>query len=229
MHEYLQSIGVSTKNIDLYKQAFTHKSYANEKEVDSNERLEFLGDAVLELIVTQYLYQEFPDLPEGELTALRSALVRKESLANTAKLVGFKDQIFLSKGEKRSKGGEKDYILANTVEALLGTIFLDLGMPAATLFIEKYLLVSLPGIMESKKHIGPKSAFQEYSQAEKMGTPSYDLISEEGPDHQKNFVMGAFLGKKLIATGTGNSKQKAESSAAKNALTLLLQQNEANG
>jgi len=221
MNEYLQNIGIYTENIDLYTKAFTHKSYSNEKEVESNERLEFLGDAVLELIVTNYLYQKFPEFPEGKLTAFRSALVRKESLAKTAKILDLGSQILLSKGEKRSKGGEKDYILANTVEAILGAIFLDLGMEQATLFIETYLLVSLDEIIEENKHIGPKSALQEYTQAEKMGTPTYELISEEGPDHQKNFIMGVFLEEKLIEKGIGNSKQKAESDAAKNALTKL--------
>ena len=221
MKEYLENIGVFARKINLYKQAFTHKSYANEKECENNERLEFLGDAVLELIVTEFLYQKFPDLPEGKLTALRSALVRKESLAQMAKALELGRQILLSRGEKRSKGGEKDYILANTIEALLGAIFLDLGMVEATLFVERYLLVSLDDIVEKKKHIGPKTAFQEYAQAEKMGTPTYKLISEKGPDHLKNFVMGAYLEEVLIAEGGGNSKQKAESSAAANALAAL--------
>jgi ribonuclease-3 len=228
MIKYLQHLEIFPENISLYKKAFTHKSYANEKELESNERLEFLGDAVLELVVTNFLYKKFPKLPEGKLTAFRSALVRKESLANTAKIINLGSQILLSKGEKRSKGEKKDYILANTVEAILGAIFLDLGMQEATLFVERYLLISLDDIVEGKKHIGPKTAFQEYAQAEKMGTPTYELISEEGPDHKKNFVMGAYLENKLIEKGEGNSKQKAESEAAKNALTLLLQTNEKN-
>jgi len=221
LSEYLQSIGISTENIDLYTQSFTHKSYSNEKLVASNERLEFLGDAVLELIVTEFLYQKFPEKTEGELTAFRSALVRKESLAKTAKTIGLGNQLLLSRGEKRSHGENKDYILANTFEAILGAIFLDKGIDQAKIFVENYLLSSLDSIVENKKHIGPKTAFQEYAQAEKMGTPTYELISEEGPDHKKNFVMGAYLKEELIEKGTGNSKQKAESDAAYNALVKL--------
>ncbi len=223
MIEYLQNIGISTQNPELYTVAFTHKSFANEKHTESNERLEFLGDAVLELIVTDFLYENFPEMPEGKMTAYRSALVRKESLAKMAKAIDLGSQLLLSKGEKRSQGEKKDYILANTVEAILGAIFLDQGIETATAFIQKFLLVSLDEIRESKTHIGPKTAFQEFTQAEKLGTPTYELISEEGPDHQKIFVMGAYLEEKLVGKGEGNSKQKAESDAAKNALTALQQ------
>lgn len=222
MLSYLQSIGITTKNPDIYTLAFTHKSFSNEKNTQSNERLEFLGDAVLELIVTEFLYRNFPDLPEGEMTSFRSALVRKESLSQTAQTISLGTQILLSKGEKKSRGDKKDYILANTVEALLGAIFLDQGIEACTHFVEKFLLIRLDDIIESKNHIGPKTALQEYTQSKKMGTPSYKMLLEEGPDHQKNFIMGIFLEDVLIAKGKGNSKQKAESDAAKNALTTLL-------
>jgi ribonuclease-3 len=229
MLDYLHSIDIHAKDIELYTLAFTHKSFANENKTQSNERLEFLGDAVLELIVTEHLYQHFPDLPEGKMTAFRSALVRKESLAKTAKNIGLGEYLRLSKGEKAGGGKKKDYILANTVEAILGAIFLDLGLETCTEFVHQNILIHLDEIREEKKHIGPKTALQEYVQGEKMGTPIYKVLSESGPDHLKNFVMGAYLGKKLIGEGSGNSKQKAESDAAKNALNNILQEkNETN-
>ncbi len=165
-------------------------------------------------------------MPEGKLTAFRSALVRKESLANASKKLGLGNYLRLSKGERGSKGSEKEYIIANTFESILGAIFLDLGMKNCKAFVENYLLPHLDEIQEENKHIGPKTSFQEYAQAEKMGTPSYKLVSDEGPDHKKTFVMGAYLDKGLITTGSGNSKQKAESDAAFNAMKMLKIQEE---
>ena len=221
MIAYLASIGIDAKKTSLYETAFTHKSYGNEQEIENNERLEFLGDAVLELMVTEFLFKKFPDSSEGKMTALRSAAVRKESLAGFAKRVDLGPHIKLSKGERH--GHTKDYILANTVEALLGALFLDRGIRACKAFLETYLFPEIEKSEEKNNYIGPKSRFQEWAQAEKNITPHYILISDSGPDHSKVFTMAAFLAEEKIAEGEGNSKQLAESNAAENALTFFEQ------
>jgi len=216
MVSYLASLGVIVKNKKLYETAFTHKSYGNEQSIDNNERLEFLGDAVLELLVTEFLFKEFPNAPEGKMTALRSSAVREDSLAELAKRINLGKSIKLSKGEKH--GYKKNYILANTVEALLGAIYLDRGMRASKRFLQEYLFPEIKKVEELNDYIGPKSRFQEWAQAEKNITPHYSLISSTGPDHSKTFEMAVFLEKDTVGIGKGNSKQLAESNAAENAL-----------
>jgi ribonuclease-3 len=209
------------KNADLVKLAFIHKSYVNEateENLESNERLEFLGDAVLELVVTAFLFEKFPEKSEGELTPLRSALVRGKNLTKVAKKIDLGAHLILSKGESTSGGREKEYILANVTEALIGAIFLDLGQPKAELFIHKYILSDLDDIIKNNTYLDSKTLLQEKSQELENVTPEYNLIEDHGPDHSKIFKMGVYLNSELIGTGTGSSKQKAEQDAALDAL-----------
>lgn len=207
-------------NLDLYISAFTHRSYLNEHrsfELPHNERLEFLGDAVLELISTEYLYKTY-DHPEGELTNFRSALVNYKKLSEIAKTIGLEPHLMMSRGEAKDTGRARQVILANTIEALIGAIYLDLGYEAAQQFITKNILVELPAIITGQKYLDPKSQLQEIIQ-EKFGvTPTYGVISESGPDHEKIFVVASFMGGKEIGRGEGPSKQEGEISAAENAL-----------
>lgn len=214
-------IQVHFKDRMLASQVFIHRSYLNENDHEllaSNERLEFLGDAVLELVVTDNLYKRFPEKEEGELTSIRSALVKRGHLAMVAKELQLGSMLLLSKGESMSGGQHKDYILANTLEALIGALYLSEGYAVAATFIEGYVLNHTDDIVASNLHIDSKSRFQETAQ-EKLGTtPHYELLREEGPDHQKSFVMGAFLGDELIGEGQGSSKRKGEEDAALSAL-----------
>lgn len=215
--ELIKIIALEDNNPEMLERVFIHRSYVNEhrkENLKSNERLEFLGDAVLELVTTEYLFRNF-DRNEGELTNWRSALVKGVTLAQVAQDLDLGKYLKLSKGEEKSGGREKEYLLANTVEALIGYIYLQGGYAKSQLFIHKYILVRLQDILDNKLHIDAKSHFQEVAQ-EKLGiTPTYDVISEEGPDHKKSFTMGVYLEKKLIAEGTGSSKQLAEQSAAR--------------
>lgn len=216
-----KKLGIKFKNQEILKQAFVHRSYINENpnfNLEHNERLEFLGDAVLELVITEYLYNKFPN-PEGELTNWRASLVNGQMLASLAKKIGLEEYLFLSKGEAKDKQSKaRNYILANCFEALIGSIHLDQGYEKAERFIHHYLLPELPNILENKLYQDPKSKFQEMSQ-EKMGiTPSYKVLSENGPDHNKKFEMGIYLEKELIAKATGSSKQEAQVLAAQKAL-----------
>ena len=218
-----KQIGIKFKNYDLLKVAFVHRSYLNEhrdSKLEHNERLEFLGDAVLELIVTEYLYSNYQN-PEGELTNWRSALVKGEMLAKIAKQLQVGDLLFLSHGEEKSGGREKDYLLANTFEALIGAIYLEFGYKKAKKFVEKFLLIHLEDILKTGAHIDAKSKLQEVAQ-EKVGvTPVYKVQHEEGPDHEKMFTVGAFIGDRIVGKGKGGSKQIAEQKAAEDALKRL--------
>lgn len=220
MKEYLQSIGIETKNINLYHTAFTHKSYGNENQVENNERMEFLGDAVLELLVTEFLFKTYPHAREGKMTAIRSSVVRKESLAQLAKKLELGNHIKLSKGERF--GNKKDYILANTVESLLGALYLDRGLMQCKKFLKTYLFPEIIRLEKAENYIGPKSKLQEWAQKERNITPHYQLVSSKGPDHFKTFTMAVYLEKECIAEGVGNSKQMAENNSAENALQKLL-------
>jgi ribonuclease-3 len=217
-----KKLGIRIKNKDLILQAFCHRSYLNENpsfHLDNNERLEFLGDAVLELVVTDHLYKDHPEKPEGELTNWRASLVNAKILGELARDLGFNDFLLLSRGESKETGKARQYILANAFEAFIGALFLDLGYKACNDFINKYLLVKLEDIVEKGLFKDVKSKFQEESQ-ERMGvTPNYKVLKESGPDHAKNFTVGIFLNDDLIAEGNGSSKQEAEEEAAKNALT----------
>jgi ribonuclease-3 len=219
--KFEKNIGITFKDKDLLKQAFTHRSYLNEhkdSELVHNERLEFLGDAVLELIVTEHLYEKYPDSNEGELTAFRSALVNAVTMSDAASKIGMNDFLLLSKGEAKDMGRARQIILANTIEALIGAIFLDQGYDMAKYFISKYIFNLIEKIIEDKTWLDAKSKFQEQAQENESVTPAYKTLKEEGPDHDKQFTVGVFLGKEKIAEGTGKSKQEAEQEAAKNAL-----------
>lgn len=221
-----KNIGISFKNKELLKQAFVHRSYLNENknfEVNHNERLEFLGDAVLELVVTSYLYENYPDKTEGELTNFRSALVKGETISEIATGLGFNDFLYLSRGESQSTGRARQLILANCFEAVTGAIYLDQGYEKTKEFILKYLVIpKLPEILDYELHRDPKSVFQELVQEKESVTPLYRLISEDGPDHDKIFTMGAYVKDRMIGKGTGPSKQLAEISAAEDALKKYL-------
>jgi ribonuclease-3 len=211
----------------LLEQAFVHRSYVNENRkaaMQDNERLEYLGDAVLELAITEHLFHLFPEKKEGELTSLRSALVRKEHLSSVAKTLKLGTHLKLSHGEEVSGGREKDYLLANALEAIIGAMYLDQGYGACQSFLTKHLLPGLDAILKHELHIDPKSAFQEFTQEELKITPRYEVLSQTGPDHDKTFTVAALLGEKLIAKGKGSSKQKAEEDAAKAAIAKLRKQ-----
>lgn len=216
-----KKIKVHFKNRDLLKQALVHRSYLNENpdfELDHNERLEFLGDAVLELVVTQNLYNNYPN-PEGELTNWRASLVNAKMLASLAKELDYDDYLYLSRGESKDKSGKaRDYILANAFEAVIGAVYLDQGYDGAAEFINRIVLPRLPEILEKKLYLDPKSSFQEAAQERMAITPRYEVISETGPDHNKNFVIGVYLGDELVAQGEGTSKQEAQEMAAREGL-----------
>lgn len=221
IQELAEKIGVSYKKDGHLEQAMVHRSYLNEHPsfpLNHNERLEFLGDAVLELVVTEYLYNNYEN-PEGELTTWRSALVNGDSLAGIAQTLGVEPYLYLSKGEERDANSKaRRYILANAMEAIIGAIYLDFGWDASKDFILKYILVLLPEILEKRLYVDPKSRFQEAAQSRLSITPSYKVMEETGPDHNKIFKIGVYLGKELVAEGTGSSKQEAQISAADNAL-----------
>ena len=212
-----KKIGVTFKNMDILIQAFVHRSYLNEHRdfpLAQNERLEFLGDAVVELIVTEYLFSEFGN-PEGELTNWRAALVNAKTLASIAYELGMEPYLFLSHGESKDAGTKaRDYIMANTMEAVTGAIYVDQGYDAAKGFIMRSVLPKLPYILENGLYMDAKSRFQESAQELAGVTPSYKVLGESGPDHAKTFKVGVYLGKELIATGEGMSKQEAQTEAA---------------
>lgn len=201
--------------------AVTHRSYLNEHRdatQEHNERLEFLGDAVLELVVTDYLYRKYPEKPEGELTAVRAALVNTVSLSDSAQKLGLNDFMLMSKGEAKDTGRARQYILANAFEACIGAIYLDQGYVAAEGFIGQQLFAKTDKIVEKKLWQDAKSRFQELAQDKVSITPSYEMISQEGPDHDRVFTIGVFLKSEKIAEGQGRSKQEAEQDAAEKAI-----------
>ena len=214
-----KQINIKFKKPILLEQAFVHRSYLNENDFEPghNERLEFLGDAVLELVVTEYLYHKFTNKPEGELTALRSALVKKETLKQISDELKLYQYLKLSKGETKSINNQTT-ILANVVEALVGAIFLDGGIKPAKEFLSTYLLPKLEIIISNQAYLDAKSQFQEIAQEKDGITPIYKVVSESGPDHRKMFEVAVCLGDKKIARGTGLSKQAAEMAAAESAL-----------
>lgn len=217
-----QSLNITFNNPALLTQAFLHRSYLNEHtgiNMDHNERLEFLGDAVLELSVTHYLFTHFPSKPEGELTAYRASLVNTQTISDTAKLLNFEDYLLLSRGEaKDAHGKARGYILANTFEAFIGALYLDQGYDAANGFIMAHLLPQLNQIIEHGLWRDAKSYVQEKAQEVESATPSYRVLGEVGPDHDKLFTVGIYFKDVKIAEGRGKSKQEAETDAARNAL-----------
>ncbi len=221
--KFEKKLDVVFNNKDLIKQAVVHRSYLNEHpefKLDQNERLEFLGDAVLELIVTEYLYKNFPN-PEGELTNWRASLVNSNMLSEIAKELDVEDYLYLSKGEaKDTESKARQYILANAMEAIIGAIYLDKDYDAAKKFITEKIIVKLPYILEHKLYQDPKSRFQELAQEKEGVTPTYKVLEESGPDHAKHFVVGVFLRKDLVAKGEGSSKQEAQVEAAHQGLHI---------
>lgn len=215
-----QNFGFAFNDPEILATAFTHRSYVNEhkKSVDThNERLEFLGDAVLELAVTRYLYNNYSE-PEGILTNWRSALVRTESIGAAATRLGFEPLLRLSRGEKRGSDRARQQILANSFEAVIGAIYLDQGYEVAEKFILDNIVSTLPEILESGSWRDSKSYLQEVAQEKDNHTPVYKVLSEDGPDHDKIFTLGVFVGSKLLGSGSGSSKQAAQQKAAEEAL-----------
>jgi ribonuclease III len=222
-NELEEIINIKFKDLDFLKNALIHRSYLNEHHdfpMEHNERLEFLGDAVLELVTTEFLYNNYPN-SEGELTNWRASLVNSKMLAKVARRLNFEKYLYLSKGEAKDKNEKaRNYILANTTEAVIGAIYLDGGWDNAKQFIDEFILTELPDILENKLYIDPKSRFQEISQ-EKIGvTPTYEVHSESGPDHDKIFIIGVYIGEEMIAEGEGGSKQEAQVSAAGKAIKI---------
>lgn len=219
--QFEEGIGITFDDKDLLKQAFTHRSYLNENrqlDRDHNERLEFLGDAVLELVTTEHLFHKYPDKPEGELTAVRAALVNTTSISGAAAGLNMNDYLLLSRGEAKDTGRARQFILANTFEAVIGAIYLDQGYEAAKQFITNNLLGMVDEIVEKGLWQDAKSRFQELAQEHENITPTYNTLKEEGPDHDKKFTVGVYVGDEMVAQGEGKSKQEAEQEAAEHAL-----------
>ncbi len=228
--EFLKRAGVTFKNPRFLTTAFTHRSYINEVHRDGgatsvtnlagkhNERLEFLGDAVLELVVTDHLFMTYPAAHEGDLTAFRAALVNATFLGSVAERLGMNDCLLLSKGEAKDTGRARATILANTFEAVVGALYLDQGYDAVRTFIERHVLAETESVVKSGVWRDAKSSFQEYAQATWGETPRYEVVSSVGPDHDKQFIVEVVVGQKRLAKGEGKSKQEAEQSAAERAL-----------
>ena len=213
-------LGTEFKNTSLLEAAITHRSFLNEnrrKKLVHNERLEFLGDAVLELVVTEHLYKEYSE-PEGVLTNWRSALVKTESLSAVADILGLSEYLRLSKGEAKGSARARRQISANAVEAVIGAIYLDRGYKAAGNFISKHILSMLPAILKSGAWQDAKTKLQELAQDKEGYTPTYKVLEEEGPDHDKLFTVGVYIGKELRGKGSGSSKQAAQQAAAEQGL-----------
>lgn len=218
--ELEETLGTTFNTKDLLRTALTHRSYINEHReyaLDQNERLEFLGDAVLELVVTEYLYHNYKN-PEGELTAWRAALVRGETLARISRDLGIEGYLLMSRGEAKDTGRAREYLLANALEAVIGAIYLDKGYEEAKGFVFANVIKHIKEVLDKKLFLDPKSHFQEKAQEKVSITPSYREHESVGPDHNKIFVVGAYLGDELVATGEGPSKQVAQRNAAKLAL-----------
>jgi len=220
-HTLEEKLGIKFLDKKLLQQAFIHRSYVNEhkgEEVEHNERFEFLGDAVLELVVTTHLFDLYKNKAEGELTSIRSALVNTVMLSQVAQELGMNEYLMLSKGEAKDEGRARQYILANTTEAFIGALYLDQGYDAAKKFIEEHILTKTKEVVEKRLWLDAKSHLQERAQDKMSITPNYEVLGEEGPDHDKKFIVGVFLGGEKVASGEGASKQDAEQSAARAAL-----------
>ncbi len=214
-------LGVEFKDNQVLLSAITHRSYLNEHREatqDHNERLEFLGDAVLELVVTDFLYNKYPEKPEGELTAVRAALVNTVSLSESSTKLGVNDYLLMSKGEAKDTGRARSYILANAFEALIGSLYIDQGYETAKDFIATHLFPKTEKIVEKRLWQDPKSRFQELAQENVSITPTYETLGQSGPDHDRVFTVGVYLNKEKVAEGQGRAKQEAEQAAAEAAI-----------
>lgn len=219
-----EKIGVHFNNVNLLNEALTHRSYINENpswNLPHNERLEFLGDAVLELIATDYLYSTYSSYDEGRLTSIRAALVNYQALSKIAHSLGIEDFLLMSKGEARDTGKAREVILANACEALIGAIYLDKGYGAVQDFVYKNVFVGVEDIVKMNLDKDAKSRFQEVAQERFKITPLYKVLDEYGPDHHKTFVVGVFLNENKVAEGSGLSKQEAELEAARKGLHVF--------
>ncbi len=221
LKKFCDEIGYKIKNPKLLKTALTHRSYLNEhrkKNIEHNERFEFLGDAVLELIVSKYLFDNYPNRTEGDLTSFRAALVRTQSLYEEAKRLNYGKYIFMSKGEEQTGGRERPYILANTFESVIGALYLDQGVSVVRKFLKKNLFYKIPEIVDKRLDIDSKSKLQEIAQEMIKETPIYEILNSKGPDHEKIFTSKVMIKNKDFGHGKGSSKQEAEQNAAQNAL-----------
>jgi len=218
-----QKVGIKFQHPEYLIQAFVHRSYLNEHHdfpLGQNERLEFLGDAVVELVVTEYLFNEYGN-PEGELTNWRAALVNAKMLSSVAYEIGMEPFLFLSHGEQKDAATKaRDYIMANVFESFVGAVYMDQGYDVAKKFIMDWVISKLPYVLENGLYMDAKSRFQESSQEILGITPTYRVLEETGPDHAKNFKVGVFLEKELVASGEGSSKQEAQTEAAEAALKI---------
>lgn len=215
---------IKIEDKSLFQTAFTHRSYLNEHQdysLPSNERLEFLGDAVLQLVSSKYLYNKYPDQPEGKLTNYRAATVCTTSLAEESERLNYGKFLLLSNGEDQSGGRTSEYILANTFEAVLGALYIEKGIEFCHKFIEKELLYKIEDIVKNELYKDPKSKFQEKAQELRGITPNYEVLESWGADHERTFKVGVYLEKQLYGEGIGSSKQKAQQEAAQNALDKL--------
>lgn len=224
LSELEKKLHIKFNSTNLLRQALVHKSYINENPgfaLDHNERLEFLGDAILELVVTEYLFKHYPRTGEGEMTNWRAALVNASMLNQVAQELDLYDYLFLSKGERKDQNPKaKQYILANAFESIIGAIYLDQGLDTTREFIKKNIIAKLPYILKHKLYLDPKTRFQETAQELVGITPTYKVLKEEGPDHEKTFTIGLYLDEEHVATGVGNSKQEAQVESAIKALKL---------
>lgn len=217
-------LDIKIKDENLFRTAFTHRSYLNEHpdyKNPSNERLEFLGDAVLQLLSSQFLFDNYPNDPEGQLTNFRSAMVNTKSLGKEAKRLGYGSLLLLSNGEEASGGRDREYILANTFESVLGAIYIENGLEHCRKFVEKELLYKLPDVVENRLYMDAKSTFQEVAQEKTGLTPSYRVQDAWGADHNKSFKIAVYIGDELYGEGEGKSKQKAEQNAAQEGLDKI--------
>ncbi len=224
LDEFQEQLGLRFRNMALLEQALTHRSYLNEQPDETlgdNERLEFLGDAVLDFLMTDVLFRQYPDMPEGELTRLRAALVRTETLAQVAHECRIGEALRMSKGEESTGGRERRTILCDAFEALVGALYLDQGLKAVEQFAVPLLMPLVEYILAERLHIDARSLFQEWSQAVHNITPVYRVTAAEGPDHDKEFIVEVLVGEEIVGQGAGHSKQSAAQSAARDALHRL--------
>jgi ribonuclease-3 len=221
--QYCETIGLRYKNNYLFTRALTHRSYANEHTdvLDDNERLEFLGDAVLDFLVGAWIYDHFPEMAEGQLTRLRSALVRTEQLAEFASTIGLGSVLLLGKGEEENGGRLRPALLCATFEALVGALYLDSGISAVQSFIEPMLIQASTQILRGRKERDPKSVLQEWAQAQGYAPPVYKVVSAVGPDHNRTYMIEVWIDDQLYGQGSGGSKRKATKTAAQTALDTL--------